>query len=424
MPARICCLDLDTFFVSVERLFDPSLNGKPVIVGGPRGTRGVVTAASYEVRAFGVRSGMSLRDASRLAPPHAIFLPARHAAYGTYSERVRSVLERFTPDVRPASIDEFYLDFTGCEGLYQHNADEDGDVAIERAIRRMCSAIREETGLPASAGIGASRIIAKIASGRAKPEGVLLVPQGTERGFLSPLPIRRLPGIGPKAEQRLLADGIQTLGDLINLRAGSKRERYSRILTLIETVLSGSSNPTPFGPARPAFLEHDPEELDVGSISNERTFFDTLGDESAVQRELLWLVERVCWRLRKRGITARTITLKLRYSDFSTILRSRTVDPTADEAEVLRTVIELYREHQRRPASLKSALGVRLLGVGLSNLVGRDAVAQLALPFQRGPQVGPVLDQVRSKYGYDAVHLGDASTVGRLRDTQSRRYVR
>src|ERR1700690_922407 len=118
MPARLCCLDLDTFFVSVERLFDPTLEGRPVIVGGPRGSRGVVTAASYEVRAYGVRSGTSLRDASRLAPPEAVFLPSRHGVYGTYSEQVRTVLDRYTPDVRAASIDEFYLDFKGCDGLY------------------------------------------------------------------------------------------------------------------------------------------------------------------------------------------------------------------------------------------------------------------------------------------------------------------
>ena len=202
MPVRICCLDLDTFFVSVERLFDPKLQGRPVIVGGPRGSRGVVTAASYEVRAFGVRSGMSLRDASRLAPPEAVFLEPRHGAYGTYSEQVRAVVERYTPDVRAASIDEFYLDFTGCDGLYRHAHDEDGDLAIERAVREMCQVIRHETGLPASAGIGVSRIIAKIASGRAKPEGVLLVPQGRNPAFLLQLPIRKFPVSGPKRKRK------------------------------------------------------------------------------------------------------------------------------------------------------------------------------------------------------------------------------
>jgi DNA polymerase-4 len=402
MAARICCLDLDTFFVSVERLFDPALEGKPVIVGGARGSRGVVTAASYEVRAYGVRSGMSMRDASRLAPSDAVFLPTRHGVYGNYSERVRMVLERYTPDVRTASIDEFYLDFAGCEGLYQRAPDEDGDVAIERAVRGMCRAIRQEIGLPASAGIGQSRIIAKVASGRAKPEGVLLVRRGSERGFLLPLPVRKFPGIGPKAEVRMAADGIHVLGDLACLPTGVKRARYARILAVLERELRGDARHAPLARERPAFHEHDPEGLQVGSISNERTFFDTLGDNAKVRQELLWLVERVCWRARKRGIRARTITLKLRYSDFHTITRARSVEPTAEEALVLRTVSELYHEHRRRP------LAIRLLGVALSNLVGPEYAEQLLLPFERTPPVGQVMDQVRIKYGYDSVHLGGA----------------
>jgi hypothetical protein len=171
---------------------------------------------------------MSLRDASRLAPREAIFIPGRHDVYGTYSERVRTVLDRYTPDVRAASIDEFYLDFNGCEGLYRQEREEDGDVAIERAVRAMCRAVRQETGLPASAGIGASRIIAKVASGRAKPEGVLLVPEGTERAFLFPLPVRKLPGIGPKGEERMLADGIRSLRLVVSdLRFSSMIPRIS-----------------------------------------------------------------------------------------------------------------------------------------------------------------------------------------------------
>ena len=400
MAARICCLDLDTFFVSVERLFDPSLVGKPVVVGGRRGSRGVVTAASYEVRAYGVRSGMSMRDASRLAPPDAIFLPTRHGAYGEYAARVRGVLERYTPEVRTASIDEFYLDFSGCEELYRRAPGEDGDMVIERTVREMCQAIRRETGLPASAGIGGTRVIAKVASGRAKPEGVLFVPQGTERAFLLPLPVRKLPGIGPKAEERMAADGILTLGDLASLPTGAKRARYARILGMLEHELAGEGSSAPLARERPAFREHDPDGLRVGSISNERTFFATLGDEAKILEQLLRLSERVCWRARKRGIRARTITLKLRYSDFHTINRSRTVEPTHDEASVLGTVTELYRAGRQR------RLAIRLLGVALSNLVGPGDAEQLSLPFERPRPVGTAMDQVRTKYGYDSVHFG------------------
>lgn len=409
MPARICCLDLDTFFVSVERLFDPSLLGKPVVVGGARGSRGVVTAASYEVRSFGVRSGMSMRDTSRLAPPETVFLPTRHGTYGQYAERVRAVLERYTPEVRTASIDEFYLDFTGCDGLYRLTPDEDGDLAIERAVRRMCAAIRDEIGLPASAGIGGTRIIAKVASGRAKPAGVLLVPVGTEREFLSPLPVRKLPGIGPKAEARMAADGIVTLGDLARLPSGALRERYARVLGVLERELAGRGSSAPLGRERPAFHEHDPAGLRLGSISNERTFFDTLRNDRGVLEQLSWLTERVCWRARKRGIRARTITLKLRTSDFHTITRSRSVEPTAEEARVLHTVTELFRGARPR------RLPVRLLGVALSNLVGPDDPEQLLLPFEKPRPVGQAMDRVRRKFGYDSLHLADAKPRGRPR---------
>jgi DNA polymerase IV len=400
MPARICCLDLDTFFVSVERLFEPSLVGKPVIVGGARGSRGVVTAASYEVRSYGVRSGMSMRDASRLAPPDTVFLPTRHGAYGDYAQRVRSLLERYSPEVRTASIDEFYIDFAGCEGLYQRAPVEEGDLTIERTVREMCRAIRKEIGLPASAGLGGTRIIAKVASGRAKPEGVLLVPQGTERAFLLPLPVRKLPGIGPKAEMRMTADGIQTLGDLAGLPVGPMRTRYQRILSLLERELRGEGSRGPLARERPAFREYDPAGLGLGSISNERTFFAALGDETRIHEQLLRLAERVCWRARKRGIRARTVTLKLRYTDFHTISRSRTVEPTANEAFVLATIVDLYRAGRRR------ALAIRLLGVALSNLVGPDEPEQLVLPFGSARPVGNVMDRVRVKHGYDSVHLG------------------
>lgn len=403
MSARICCLDLDTFFVSVERLFDPTLIGRPVGVGGARGSRGVVTAASYEVRAFGVRSGMSMRDASRLAPKDAVFLPTRHGVYGEYSKRVRAMLERFSPEVRAASIDEFYMDFSGCERLYQRSADETGDTSIERAVRDMCEAIRSDTGLPASAGIGGTRIIAKIASGRAKPAGVLLVPVGAERDFLFPLPVRKFPGIGPKAEARMVADGIHTLGELVRLPSGLLRARYARVLAVVERECAGVSSNTPLGAERPAFREHDPSGLRVGSISNERTFFDTLGGDQRSLEQLLRLCERVCFRARKRGVRARTLTLKLRTSDFHTVTRSRSVEPTWDEASVMATLTELFHAARERP------LPIRLLGVQLSNLVAEGDPVQLALPFERPRPVGHAMDKVRKKYGYDSVHLGGAT---------------
>jgi DNA polymerase-4 len=406
MLARICCLDLDTFFVSVERLFDPTLIGKPVVVGGLRGERGVVTASSYEVRAHGVRSGMSLRDADRLAPPNAIFLPTRHGVYGEHSERVREVLDRYTPEVRAASIDEFYMDFSGCEELYRQSPDESDDASIERTVREMRARIFAETGLPASAGVGTSRVIAKVASGLAKPAGVLFIASGNEREFLLPLPVRKLPGIGSKTEARMSSDGLHTLRDLVQLPTGPVRARYGRILGMLERELAGQAG-KPLGRERPAFSEHDPYGLSVGSISNERTFFHSLHDEERVLAQLLSLAERVCHRARKRKIRARTVTLKLRYTDFQTLNRSRTIEPTSDEAPIQATLVELYRECKQRK------LPIRLLGVQLSNLLD-ETPEQLKLRFARHPSVGAALDRVREKYGYDAVHLAE-STRARTR---------
>ena len=225
LPApRICCLDLDTFFVSVERVLDPTLEGKPVVVGGRPGSRGVVTAASYEVRRLGVKSGMSLVEAGRLAPD-AVYLPTRGDTYGRYSEQVREIARRYAPVVVIASIDEMFLDLSGCERLYGRTGDENGDVAIERAVLELTAAIDSELGLPSSAGLATSKVMAKVASSLAKPRGVMLVPAGIERAVLAPLPVRSFPGIGPVAESKLHAAGLETLGAI----AEAPREELQKI---------------------------------------------------------------------------------------------------------------------------------------------------------------------------------------------------
>src|SRR5262249_3819676 len=267
---RICCLDLDTFFVSVERLFDPRLVGQSVVVGGHPGQRGVVTSASYEVRAFGVRSGMSLTRAFELAP-HAISIPTRHDVYGDYAEKVRRIAEGYTPVSQIASIDEMFLDFSGCERLYQASADEGGDATILRVVRRLTAEIDARTGLPASAGIATSRSVAKVASGLAKPQGVLLVPAGAERTFLAPLSVRKLPGIGPVAEERLVALGLRTLADVAVAPATVLRRIFGAWTATIQAGCRGEGENL-LGRERPAFEEHDPTGCVVGSISNERTF--------------------------------------------------------------------------------------------------------------------------------------------------------
>ncbi|HYP74739.1 MAG TPA: DNA polymerase IV [Polyangiaceae bacterium] len=397
---RICCLDLDTFFVSVERLLNPELLGKPVIVGGLPGQRGVVTAASYEVRALGVRAGMSLKDAYALAP-NAVYLRTRHGVYGEYAEHTRRIAQGYTPVSQVASIDELFLDFSGCEKLYFAPGDLNPDQTIERTVRRLTDEIATRVGLPSSAGIATSRSLAKVASGLAKPRGVLLVPAGAELAFLSPLPVRKFPGIGPVAERKLQAVGLLTLGEL----EAAPLPVLRRVLGAWAEVIQQSCRG--FGAhelarERPAFQEHDPVDAALGTLSNERTFREDVRDPACIDAMLCALCERVCWRARKRGVKARTVTLKLRYADFQTLQRSRTVSPTCSELELYPVIRELYgRARGRRTA-------IRLLGIRLSNL--RLQSPQLNL-FAQSEGLHRAVDRVRQRYGYDALRiaLGDVN---------------
>jgi len=396
---RICCLDLDTFFVSVERLLDPTLQGKPVVVGGRRGGPGVVTSASYEARAFGVHSGMSIRDASARAPRDAIFVPGHHDVYAGYSSGAREIVERFSPVVIAASIDEHYLDFRGCERLYRRRDDSDDDATILRVVREITAAIERELGLPASAGIATTKSMAKVASGLAKPRGVMLVAAGTEEATLAPLPVRKLPGIGPVSAARLGRLGIETLGQLVAAPDAALRPIFGAYTTGIRLAARGGGAEE-LGRERPAFREHDPRGEYAGTISNERTFAETSRDATAAV--LSGLCERVCSRARRRGVVAGRVTLRLRYADFHTITRSRTIPPSSVDVEIHRVVVGLYRRARTRQRP------IRLLGVALSKLQ-LDAV-QLAL-FDAVDRRGLAVDRVREKFGYDAVHL--ATTLAR-----------
>lgn len=392
---RICCLDLDTFFVSVERLLDPDLVGKPVVVGGLPGQRGVVTAASYEIRAYGVRSGMSLRTAFELAPLDAVFLPTRHGVYGDYARRVRTIAERYTPVSQVASIDEMFLDFSGCESMYRRPGDADADATIERVVKTLTAEIQERVGLPASAGIATSRSVAKVASALAKPQGVLLVRAGTEAVLLGPLPVRKFPGIGPVAEQRLAARGLVTLAEVATAPLADLRRVFGAWAEAIQRGCRGQGAHE-LGRERPAFQEHDPEGCSLGTISNERTFREDVRDPTSIESMLCSLAERVCWRARRRGVKARTVTLKLRYADFQTLSRSRTITPTSSELELYPVVRGLF-EHARR-----RRLPIRLLGIALSNLGPYDE--QLPL-FDDGAALNRAVDRVRKRFGYDALGI-------------------
>lgn len=410
MPPRICCLDLDTFFVSVERLLDPSLEGKPVVVGAI-GWRGVVTSASYEVRALGVRSGMPISEARRLAP-NAVYVAPRHGVYGGYAEQVRELLLTGTDMVQTASIDEFYLDFRGCERVWARPGDANPDATVIRRVREIREAIQAEVGLPASAGIGCTRAIAKMASRKAKPAGVHAVLHGEERAFVDPQPVRAFPGIGPVTEASLVDAGIDTLGALLDLGPGRLRARFGALADGVRRAIDPRSVPA-LGADRPAFRELAPDEADergraLGSISNERTFMADVGEADVVDAQLRSLVERVGWRARQRGVVARTLTVKLRTSDFHTVSRGSTGAATADDASLLPRARALVG------AAWTRKLPVRLIGVALSNL--EPCPPQLGLPFAGSPGdsagdphaagLSRAVDAVRERFGYDAIRLG------------------
>jgi DNA polymerase-4 len=371
-----------------------------VVVGGKPGTRGVVTAASYEVRRLGVKSGMSLIEAGRRAP-NAIYLPTRHDTYGNYAERVREIARRFAPKVLVASIDEMYLDFSGCERLYSGDAargcsagDRAGDVAIETAVLQLTTAIFDDIGLPSSAGVATSKVVAKVASALAKPRGVMLVPAGVERAVLAPLPVRSFPGIGPVAEARLHAAGYETLGAVAEAPVAELQKIFGAWAGSISRGVQGLGSGD-LGRERPAFAEHDPEGETAGSISNERTFREDVTDPASIEAFLCGLCERVCWRARKRHVKARTVTLKLRYADFHTLTRSHTTTATNSELELYPIVREMFGAARTR------SLPIRLLGVQLSNL---GMFEQLPL-FDRNERVGAVVDSIRARFGFATVSL-------------------
>jgi DNA polymerase-4 len=282
--------------------------------------------------------------------------------------------------------------------MYRKPGDVDDDATIERTVREMTAAIARELGLPASAGIATSKPMAKVASGLAKPEGVLLVRAGTEAATLAPLPVRKLPGIGPVSEQRLGALGIATLGQLVDAPEAQLRPIFGAYTGSIRLAAQGVGSDE-VGRERPAFREHDPQGAVGGSISNERTFVEST--PTTAHEVLSGLCERVGSRARSRGVVAGQLTLKLRYTDFVTLSRGRSITPTSVDVELHRVALELYREARTRE------LPIRLLGLQLAKL--RLEAVQLPL-FDGGERRGAAVDQVRDRFGYHAVHL--ATTLG------------
>jgi DNA polymerase-4 len=347
---------------------------------------------------------MSLTRAFELAPK-AVYLSTRHSVYGDYFARVRRIAESYTPVSQVASIDEMFLDFSGCERLYFASGDAGPDFTIERVVRKLTDDIESQVGLPSSAGIATSRSVAKVASGVAKPRGVRLVPAGSELEFLGPLPVRKFPGIGPVAERKLNEIGVTVLAEVASAPVSTLRRIFGAWAEPIQRACRGQGAHE-LGRERPAFIEYDPKGVTLGTISNERTFREDVRDPACIESMLCSLCERVCFRARKRGMKARTVTLKLRYADFQTLLRSRTITPTCSELELFPVVFDLYREARKR------RMAIRLLGICLSNLRPYDE--QLWL-FDTSEPLHRAVDGVRKRFGYDSLRIALAESPRRNR---------
>jgi len=383
-------VDMDAFFVSVEELYDPSLKSKPVVVGGQRHERGVVSAASYAARKFGVHSAMPLRTAAKLCP-QAIFVDGHPDRYRDYSHRVHEVLGHFSPLVEMASVDEAYLDMTGTDRLHGPPL---------RCAHRLHAEMKMVTELNCSIGIGTSRLIAKVSSAKAKPNGVLWVLPGQEARFLAPLDVGDIPGVGKVMEQKLHGMGIQRVGDLAVLEESDLEQRFGKW----GLALAGKSRGEDAGGW---FDTEVGEHTDAKSISHEHTFNEDTGDRERLESTLMRLSEMVGRRLRDAGFFARTIQLKLRYKDFTTITRAHSLElPTQSDREIFEQVRRLFL------ANWKKGSLVRLLGVQTSNLeAGRfqDGPAQLDLlepaRDERWQKVLAAADHLRDRFGESAIGL-------------------
>ena len=371
-------VDMDAFFVSVEELFRPDLRGKAVIVGGDPDQRGVVSTASYEARKFGVHSAMPLATAKSLCP-HAIFLPGRRDCYLEYSKRVRSIFCGYVPRVEMVSIDEAYLDFTGSERLY-------GDpFSLAHRLRRE---IEDQTGLSASIGVSTSKLVSKVASDLAKPRGILQVLPGHESAFLAPLKIGRIPGIGKATQQRLNELGVTKVADLTAVGRLFLNETFGLWGEALYRKALGQET---------AHFEFREEPR---SISQEHTFIHDTNNNDQVQRTLAYLVQRVAHRLRGHRLYAKTITLKLRDSDFLTQTRASSLrEPTQLDAEILDAVIHSLRQNWNGQSN------IRLLGVGLSALTYGPLQEDLFRKEQRDrlTKLYRAADQVREKFGFGSI---------------------
>lgn len=379
--------DLDAFYASVEQRDHPEYRGKPVIVGGGPTDRGVVSAASYEARRFGVHSAMPLRHAGKLCP-HGIFVSGSYAAYEVASDAVMALFAERTPLVEPISLDEAFLDVTGTAHLFG---------GVEECARGLKRAVLEQVGLVLSVGIASNKLCAKVASDLRKPDGFVVVPRGGEAAFLAPLPLQRLWGVGPKTQQVLEDLGMRTIGDLAQADPA-----------LLEAHL-GEHGATIAERARG--IDDDREVVaepgDPKSVGHAHTFDRDTLDRAQIENTLLRLAEHVATRLRKHQLRGRTVTLHLRVAPFETRTRQRTLtEPMSDGLEVFETARALLREALAADRAAGRVSPVRLIGVTVSGISRGE---QLDLfTGARVSRLNAALDAVRAKFGDDALDRASA----------------
>jgi DNA polymerase IV len=383
-PAAVACIlhvDMDAFFVSVELLERPELKGLPVVVGGRPDQRGVVTAASYEARKFGIQSAMPLVTAGKLCP-HAIFLDGHHHKYTEMSDRVATILNGFSPVVEMVSIDEAYLDLAGTARLHGPPL---------AAADKLLQSITRQTGLPCSGGLATTRLVAKVASDQAKPRGLVWVAPGREERFLAPLPIRKIPGIGKVTERALRSMGIETVEQI----ARQPQEQLEKVFGKWGDALYRKARG---GDSYEFVIDAEPK-----SISQNHTFGEDTCDENVMNSMLSHLSQKACKRLREAGLSARTLTLTIRYAGFDTHTRSKSLpEPTQLDGDISGVFLELFGEHRNRKRK------VRLLGVSLSNFShGGEQLDLLNAERQKKlEKLTQAADRLRDRFGFGAVQFG------------------